>query len=142
MRRVADQPLPLEYGTSAGDSTRDIARATAIGLGMVAAIYLLLGLMYVVYVKRGVPLPMEGSWRWYMFGIGAGMAVLAVASLRWTLAGAAGAMALFVAANVASILQDPGSVLNGALVKVVAFIILLRTLMQALEARGRGTRKG
>lgn len=136
MPDAPDDPLPLEYATPpARPAPRDIARATAISIGMVALMYGVVGMMYLMYVKRGVPLPMEGSWKLYTFGFAALLALCAVAALRFAVAASVAALGLFFAVNMASIVQDPGSIANGAIVKVIGFIILLRATVQGFESR-------
>jgi hypothetical protein len=131
---------PLLDGASAAPSARDIRRATATSLVMVAALYALMGVLWRYYISRGVPLPLDGTWRYYTYGVAMVMGVAAVLALRHPVAAAVMALACFFAANVASLLEDPTSLVNGAMVKVLSFIILLRTMVLSLESRGRSGR--
>lgn len=136
-----DQSLPLnDYNARGTPSPRDIGRATAVSLAMVALLYAAMGVLYMMYISRGVPLPSEGTWKFYTFGVAAVLGLCAVVAFRVPIVASVAALLFFFLVNGISIIQDPGSVAHGAIVKVLAFIILLRATVQSFESRGLSRR--
>lgn len=73
------------------------------------------------------------------FGVGMIFAILALAARRWPLYAALAGVFVFFAANIVLAMVVPGTLWNGFLLKLLLLIVLLRTLLSALEGHARSS---
>lgn len=71
------------------------------------------------------------------FAVGMIFATLALAARRWPLFAALSAVLVFFAANIALAVVVPGTLWAGFLLKLLLLIVLMRTLLTALEGHAR-----
>jgi uncharacterized membrane protein len=130
-----DSLPPLEYETPPRPpAPQNVERSVALALLIVAGVHLIWGLLYIYHSRVNPAFPKE-LW-WMLAGGAIPFAVLAgIARVAPRTAAVAGLLTLVaVHFGIALYFRDPATLYRGPLFKVLALVILLRTMVMALGA--------